>query len=67
MKAKQMTVCGVRDGGGVHPIEKKPFVINTFFSILHFKEIEAMWNTKEMLKKMPFVPNEFQDDLSRLP
>ena len=67
MKAKQMTVCGVRDGGSIAHRNKNPFVINTFFSILHFKGIEAMWNTKEMLKNQFCVPNEFQDDLARLP
>lgn len=67
MKAKQITVCGVRDGGSIAHRNKNPFVINTFFSILHFKEIEAMWNIKEMLKNQFCLVNEFQDDLTRVP
>ena len=31
MKAKQITVCGVRDGGMVLHRKQSPFVINTFF------------------------------------
>jgi hypothetical protein len=49
MKAKQMTVCGVRDGGSVaHRNKKNPFVINTFFSIITFQRNRSHVEYKEM-------------------
>ena len=36
MKAKNITVCGVRDGGLVSHRNQNPYLINTFFSILNF-------------------------------
>ena len=67
MKEKQFTVCGVRDGGMISHRKENPFVVNTFFSILNFKEIEAIWNKKEVLKNQYIDLNEFRDDLSDLP
>lgn len=67
MKANQITVCGVRDGGIIAHRNRNPFLINTFFSILNFKELETIWNEKEMLKNQFTVPNEFLDDLTTLP
>ena len=66
MKEKKITVCGVRDGGIIIHRKQNPFVINTFFSILNFKEVEVMWNKKEVLQNQYIVENEFDDDLSNL-
>ena len=66
MKAKNITVCGVRDGGLVSHRNQNPYLINTFFSILNFKEIESIWSKKEVLKNQFSIENEFQDDLSGL-
>lgn len=66
MKAKQITVCGVRDGGMVLHRKQSPFVINTFFSIINFKEIESIWNKNEILVNQFVKKNEFGDDCSDL-
>ncbi|MEC4004401.1 hypothetical protein OX283_007020 [Flavobacterium sp. SUN052] len=66
MQSENLTVCGVRDGGTISHRNQNPYGINTFFSILNFKEIEAIWNEKEMLKNQYVIENEFPDDLSTL-
>jgi hypothetical protein len=67
MKARQITVCGVRDGGVTMHRNQNPYVINTFFSIINFKEIENNWNKKEVFKNQFIIENEFDDDCSKLP
>lgn len=67
MKSNQITVCGVRDGGMLSHRKQNPFAVNTFFSIIHFKEIEAIWNKKEVLKNQFIKENEFDDKCSSLP
>ncbi len=66
MKENRITVYGVRDGGIITHRKQNPFAINTFFSILNFKEVEGIWNKKEVLKNQYIVDNEFEDDLSNL-
>lgn len=66
MQEENLSICGVRDGGTISHRNQNPFGINTFFSILNFKEIEAIWNEKEMLKNQYILENEFIDDLSKL-
>lgn len=66
MKAQNYTVCGIRDGGLISHRIHNPYLINTFFSIIHFKEIESLWNKKEVLKNQYSIANEFEDDLSNL-
>jgi hypothetical protein len=66
METQNYTVCGVRDGGLISHRKENPYVINTFFSILNFREIELIWNKKRMLKNQYCTINEFQDDLSNL-
>jgi len=66
MKKQDITVCGVRDGGIITHRKQNPFVINTFFSILNFKEVEAIWNKKDVLQNQYTIENEFKDDLSNL-
>jgi len=41
-------------------------VINTFFSIINFRDIELIWNKKEVLKNNYTIDNEFDDDLRSL-
>ncbi|MDX1828180.1 MAG: hypothetical protein R3342_01420 [Lutibacter sp.] len=66
MKKENITVCGVRDGGVIPHRKQNPWTINTFFSILSYKEIEAIWNEKEVLKNQYVLENEFDDNLSNL-
>ena len=66
MQKNNITVCGVRDGGIIPHRMQNPYAINTFFSILNFKEILAIWNEREMLKNQYTVAGEFDDDLSKL-
>lgn len=67
MSAKNITFCGVRDGGVILHRKQNPYLINTFFSVLNFAEVEAIWNEKEMLKNQFITANEFNDDLTQLP
>lgn len=66
MAQNEIMFCGVRDGGVIACRKKNPFAINTFFSILNFKELEKIWNEKEMLLHQYIVDDEFKDDLSQL-
>ncbi len=66
MKKENYTVCGVRDGGVIPHRVQNPYAINTFFSILNFKEISAQWNKKEVLQNQYILKNEFNDDLLSL-
>ena len=66
MEKDHITASGVRDGGVIPHRIQNPYGINTFFSILNFKEILAIWNEKEVMKNQYIVANEFTDDLSLL-
>jgi hypothetical protein len=66
MKAKKYFVCGVRDGGIIPNRYFSPFLINTFFSIINFKELELIWNENEVLKNQYINENEFREDLDKL-
>lgn len=58
--------CGVRDGGVIPHRIYNPHAINTFFSILHFSEIEKEFNKREVVQNNYIKPKEFSDDLSGL-
>jgi len=66
MKDENYFVCGVRDGGVIPNRYFSPFLINTFFSIINFKELELIWNEKEVLKNQYINDNEFKEDLNEL-
>lgn len=66
MESENYTVCGVRDGGNILHRHYNPYLINTFFSIINFKEIEEIWNKKQILKNNYILENEFYDDLKNL-
>lgn len=66
METENYTVCGVRDGGLISHRKENPYVINTFFSILNFREIELIWDEKKVLKNNYTIDNEFDDDLRNL-
>lgn len=66
MKSENYTVCGIRDGGLISHRGYNPYLINTFFSIINFEEIESIWNKKEVLKNQYITKNEFEDDISDL-
>lgn len=63
MKKEDYLVAGVRDGGVISNRTYSPFLINTFFSIINFKELELIWNKKEVLKNQYIEENEFEEDL----
>lgn len=48
MDKNDFTVCGIRDGGVINHRNFNPYVINTFFSIINFKKLKAIFNKKEM-------------------
>ena len=66
MKEKNIMFSGVRDGGSINHRTFNPHVINTFFSILNFKELEKIWNKKEMLANQFTTDDEFEDELEKL-
>ncbi|WP_298247543.1 hypothetical protein [uncultured Christiangramia sp.] len=66
MKKNNFQVSGVREGGIISHKPFNPYAINTFFSILHFSEIEKIFNKKEIKKNQYISPDEFKDDLSQL-
>lgn len=66
MESENYSVCGIRDGGLISHRAYNPYLINTFFSIINFKEIESIWNKKEVLKNQYSIKDEFEDDLSHL-
>ena len=66
MERQQNTVCGVRDGGVIAHRNYNPYVINTFFSILHFQKIEKIFDKGTIQKNQYCRENEFEDDLSAL-
>lgn len=66
MQKQSIVACGVRDGGMIPHRTQNPWTANTFFSILNFKEVEAIWNEKEVLKNQYVLEDEFDDDLSSL-
>lgn len=67
MQKNNFMFCGVRDGGAIAHRNNNPYVINTFFSILNFKELKQIWNKKEMLSNQFIGADEFMDDISELP
>ena len=66
MKSNDYSICGVRDGGMIPHRKQNPYLINTFFSILNFADIEKSWNEKEIIKNQYVRNNEFDDDISNL-
>jgi hypothetical protein len=66
MENEGTTVCGVRDGGLIPHRMQNPHAINTFFSVLNFKQVLSIWNEKEMLANQYTLAGEFEDDLSQL-
>ncbi len=66
MEQQGYTICGVRDGGVIPHRVQNPFAINTFFSIVNFKEVLSIWNQSEVLKHQYIVKDEFKDDLNSL-
>jgi hypothetical protein len=66
MEKEHYTVCGIRDGGLLSHRSYNPFLINTFFSIVNFKEIESLWDKKQVVKNNFILDNEFDDDIAGL-
>ncbi|MEA9413096.1 hypothetical protein [Flavobacterium sp. PL02] len=66
MKSEDYMLSGIRDGGIISHRVYNPHVINTFFSILNFKELERIWNRNEIIKNNYILENEFMDDISNL-
>lgn len=66
MESENYSVCGVRDGGLISHRHYNPYLINTFFSVVNFKEIQSIWDKKEVLKSNYIIDGEFDDDLLKL-
>lgn len=61
MKTNNYSVAGVRDGGVIKHRTFNPYMINTFFSILNFREVLSIWDKKELQKNQYIVKNEFSN------
>lgn len=66
MKGENFTVAGVRDGGVVSHRSFNPNLINTFFSIINFKEVLKIWDKEEVKKNQYIIDKEFTVDASAL-
>lgn len=66
MRLNNYLISGVRDGGVIQNRHNSPYVINTFFSIINFKDLELIWNEREVLKNNYILPDEFDDDINNL-
>jgi len=66
MQRENYMVAGVRDGGMIRHRYFNPYLINTFFSIINFRELKEIWNKKELLKNSYILNNEFNDNLTTL-
>lgn len=62
MEKENITVAGVRDGGVVKHRKNNPYMINTFFSILNFKEVLRIWDKQEVIENQYIKPNEFDNE-----
>lgn len=66
MEEQNFAVCGVRDGGVIPHRAHNPFVINTFFSILKFSEIEKIFNKNEIKNLLKISPYKYRDNITHL-
>ena len=66
MQQNNYTVAGVRDGGVVSHRTFNPNMINTFFSIINFKEVLKIWDKEDVKKNQYINNNEFSVDASTL-
>ncbi len=66
MRKENYFVSGVRDGGVISNRTYSPYLINTFFSIINFKELEVIWNEREVRKNQYINEGEFEENLSGL-
>lgn len=62
MDRERLTVAGVRDGGMVNHRVNNPHMINTFFSVLNFKDVLDIWDENKVRKNQYLIPNEFEED-----
>ncbi len=61
------SVSGMSEGERFEKWNKHPYVINTFFGILHLKEIYKIYNEKEMLNNQYILENEFLEKEEWMP
>jgi len=59
-------VSGVRDGGVIAQRVYNPYVINTFFSVLHFSGLQKIWNKREIRNQHTIIEKEFDDNIDNL-
>lgn len=66
MSKNQYIVSGVRDGGVITQRVYSPYVINTFFSVIHFSELQKIWKQQEITQHYYIAENEFDDNIDHL-
>ncbi len=66
MQDKNISCCGIRDGGEIAHRHFNPYAINTFFSVLDFQKINRYFSVRDILKNQYIEQSEFNDDLSQL-
>lgn len=63
IRKNNYVAAGMRDGGVLRWRDKNPYLLNTFFVILNFREILGIYNEQEMLENQYILQNEFQKNL----
>lgn len=61
MSKNNYDICGVRDGGVIQHRFHNPEVINTFFSIINFKNISKKYKYQSILQHQKFIPELYKD------
>lgn len=64
MKDENICVSGIRDGGVIKHRKYNPIMVNTFFTIINFKEILETWNKREVQKNQYILPHELKINAS---
>lgn len=60
MQKENIFIAGVRDGGVISHRQYNPFVVNTFFTIINFKELVFIWDKNEIKNNQYLLPSEFK-------
>jgi hypothetical protein len=68
MLKNDFSICGVRDGGVIKHRYHNPEAINTFFSIINFRDLKGKYNLKEIKSFQNYTPELYKNkNYSQLP
>ena len=64
LEQENYIAAGMRDGGVLKWRDKNPYMLNTFFTLLNFKELCEIYDEEEMLASQYITKNEFNPNLN---